>query len=54
MTRDEKIETLILQLDDNNKLRELLRMVFKDAINNLTDENLDKIYLALNPVLEPE
>lgn len=53
MTREEKIDTLMIQLDDNTNLRILVRMIFKDAIMNLDDSTLDKIYLTLNPPPEP-
>ena len=55
MEREDKIATLMIQLDDNNNLRTLLRLVFKDAITNLSDETLDKVFYALNPPTpEPE
>lgn len=53
MSRDEKIAHLLLQLEDNDNLRILLRSLLLEAVANLDDENLDKVYATLNPYVEP-
>ncbi len=52
MTREEKIDQLMVQLDDNTNLRTILRAVIKDAITKLDDSNLDRIFYTLNPLPE--
>ena len=53
MTRDEKITTILNQLEDNDKLRLLVRFIIKNAItNNVDDTVLDAVYLLLNPIEE--
>ncbi len=54
MTKQEKMDQLMIQLDDNNNLRLILRMVFKDAISRLDDETLDKVFYTLNPPIPEE
>lgn len=52
MTKEEKIDTILTQLDDNNNLRLVLRTVMKNTVLNLSDEKLDLLYFTLNPPVE--